>query len=99
MIVVVQHRIDGTQEDVRGVECFRENAELKERLSEQKLYTEFKCNDAVKKREVYEKEHRLFIKAKELIERLIDTLECVDGSQVRELKVVKEAEQFIKGNT
>lgn len=35
-------------------------------------------------------------KAKEIIKKLIDSLECIDGEQVRELKAVKEAEEFIK---
>lgn len=35
-------------------------------------------------------------KTKELLRRLIDTLEVMDGEQVRELKVVKETEQFLK---
>ena len=37
-----------------------------------------------------------FNKAKELIQDLIDSLEVIDGEQIRELKVVKEAEQFLK---
>ena len=36
-----------------------------------------------------------FNKAKELIQDLIDSLEAIDGEQIRELKVVKEAEQFL----
>ena len=36
-----------------------------------------------------------FNKAKELIQDLIDILEVIDGEQIRELKVVKEAEQFL----
>jgi hypothetical protein len=36
-------------------------------------------------------------KAKELIKALIDDFEALDGEQVRELKTVKEAEQFLKG--
>ena len=36
-----------------------------------------------------------FNKAKELIQDLIDSLEVIDGEQIRELKVVKEAEQFL----
>ena len=36
-----------------------------------------------------------FNKAKELIQDLIDNLEVIDGEQIRELKVVKEAEQFL----
>lgn len=35
-------------------------------------------------------------KAKEIIQDLIDSLEVIDGDQIRELKVVKEAEQFLK---
>lgn len=35
-------------------------------------------------------------KAKEIIQDLIDSLEAIDGEQIRELKVVKEAEQFLK---
>ena len=35
-------------------------------------------------------------KAKELIRDLIDSLEVIDGEQTRELKVVKEAEQFLR---
>ena len=37
-----------------------------------------------------------FNKAKELIQDLIDNLEVIDGEQIRELKVVKEAEQFLR---
>ena len=37
-----------------------------------------------------------FNKAKELIQALIDSLEVIDGEQIRELKVVKEAEQFLR---
>ena len=32
----------------------KENAELKEKLLEQKQYTEFKCNEAGKKKEIYD---------------------------------------------
>ncbi len=35
-------------------------------------------------------------KAKELLRKLIDILEVIDGEQVRESKVVKETEQFLK---
>ena len=37
-----------------------------------------------------------FNKAKELIQDLIDSLEVIDGEQIRGLKVVKEAEQFLR---
>ena len=42
MIVIVQHRIDGIQEEVRDVECFREDAHY--------LYLNFKKNSKVKQR-------------------------------------------------
>ena len=35
-------------------------------------------------------------KAKEIIKNLIDDLITIDGEQIRELSVVKEAEQFLK---
>lgn len=34
-------------------------------------------------------------KAKEIIKNLVDSLIAIDGEQVRELKIVKEAEQFL----
>lgn len=42
MIVVVQYRIDGAQEEVRGVECFREDAHY--------FYLNFKEKSKVKQR-------------------------------------------------
>ena len=44
---------------------------------------------------VYNKCNIQLNKAKELIQDLIDSLEVIDGEQIRELKVVKEAEQFL----
>lgn len=44
---------------------------------------------------VYNKCNVQLNKAKELIQDLIDSLEVIDGEQIRELKVVKEAEQFL----
>lgn len=44
----------------------------------------------------YNKYNTELSKAKELIQDLIDSLEVIDGEQIRELKVVKEAEQFIR---
>ena len=44
---------------------------------------------------VYNKCNAKLTKAKELIRDLIDSLEVIDGEQTRELKVVKEAEQFL----
>ena len=44
---------------------------------------------------VYNKCNAKLTEAKELIQNLIDSLEVIDGDQIRELKVVKEAEQFL----
>jgi hypothetical protein len=38
----------------------------------------------------------IYAKAKGIIENLIETLSTVEGEQVAELKVVKEAEKFLK---
>ena len=42
------------------------------------------------------KEHYQLTKAKEIIKNLIDDLVAIDGEEIKELKTVKEAEQFIK---
>ena len=42
------------------------------------------------------KEHYQLTKAKEIIKNLIDDLAAIDGEKIKELKTVKEAEQFIK---
>ena len=76
-----------------------ENEELNEKLLEQKQYTEFKCNESVKKKEVYEKEHFLLTKAKELlkkcvciINRLTPTTALLDKN---ERSLLKQVEQFL----
>lgn len=38
----------------------------------------------------------VYAKAKEIIESMIETLITVDGEQIEDLKVVKEAEKFLK---
>ena len=43
-----------------------------------------------------DKEHYQLTKAKEIIKNLIDDLVTIDGEEIKELKTVKEAEQFIK---
>ena len=43
-----------------------------------------------------DKEHYQLTKAKEIIKNLIDDLAAIDGEEIKELKTVKEAEQFIK---
>lgn len=43
-----------------------------------------------------DKEHYQLTKAKEIIKNLIDDLTAIDGDEVKELRTVKEAEQFIK---
>ena len=41
------------------------------------------------------REHYQLTKAKEIIKNLIDDLAVIDGEEIKELKTVKEAEQFI----
>lgn len=43
-----------------------------------------------------DKRERVILEAKEIIEKLLDNLTAIDGEQIRELKVVREAEQFLK---
>lgn len=67
----------------------KENAGLKARLNA--------INSITLELERASKERRQqFTKAKEIIKNLIDSLETIDGEQVRELEVVKEAEQFLE---
>ena len=43
----------------------------------------------------YIKGNKQLTKTKKIIQDLIDSLEIIDGEQIRELKVVKEAERFL----
>ena len=63
----------------------KENAELKEKVGKYQIG----MFDEIEKRD------KQLTKAKEIIKTLIDTLTAVDGEQISELKVVKEAEQFL----
>lgn len=40
-------------------------------------------------------EEKQLTKAKEIIKNLVDSLIAIDGEQIKELKPVKEAEQFL----
>ena len=40
-------------------------------------------------------EEKQLTKAKEIIKNLVDSLIAIDGEQIKELEVVKEAEQFL----
>ncbi len=44
----------------------------------------------------YNKTEKELVKAKEIIKTLIDDLAAADGEQIRELKEIKEVEQFLK---
>ena len=77
----------------------KENAELKEKLLERKQYIEFRCNEAVKKKEVYEREHYLLTKAKEIIKKLkaLYLYPVITKNDVkRQDEILSEAEQFLK---
>lgn len=75
-----------------------ENEELNEKLLEQKQYTEFKCNESVKRKEVYEKEHFLLTKATEIIKKLYAVYydPCVTESDLKYRdELFAEVKQFI----
>ena len=69
-----------------NAELEKENAELKDKL-EVLIAVGNTCTKGLNKQ---------LTKVKELIQNLIDSLEVIDGEQIRELKVVKEAEQFLR---
>lgn len=74
----------------------KENAELKEKLSEQKQYTAFKCNEFVKKKEVYEREHFFLTSAKEIIREFVEWANWQGNSKCPSFKSIQDkAEQFI----
>lgn len=67
----------------------KENAELKARPNTINLLTpELEKQSKTKKQQL--------IKAKEIIQTLIDSLEVSEGEEIKESKVIKEAEQFLK---
>lgn len=74
-----------------NTELENENAELREQCS-----TLADCNicHSTCKTENIELKKQL-TKAKEIIKSMIDDLTAIDGEQIRELKTVKEAEQFL----
>jgi hypothetical protein len=75
-------------------ELQEENAELKEKLLEQKQYTAFKCNEAVKKKEVYEREHYLLTKAKELLKKWVELYKPkLEGYPITPIQ--EQTEQFL----
>ena len=74
-------------------ELEKENAELNEKLSEQKQYTAFKCNEFVKKKEVYEREHYLLTKAKEILKQWLQTSKANGCDNVN---IVTDTENFLK---
>lgn len=61
MIVILQHRIDGNQEEVRGVECFREDAHY--------LYLNFKKNFKVKQKKYIRRNVKLNCVVEEVNDR------------------------------
>jgi predicted nuclease with TOPRIM domain len=75
----------------------KENAELNEKLSEQKQYTAFKCNEFVKYKEVYEREHFFLTSAKEIIREFVEWANWQGNSKCPSFKSIQDkAEQFIK---
>lgn len=72
----------------------KENAELKEELKKNEdLATIAYMQGAEQQKKKTEKQ---LTQAKEIIKKLIDDLQTIDGEQIRKLKEVKEAELFLK---
>lgn len=69
------------EQDRHIIELEKENAELKNRNSE-----------LAGQKAILE---RWYVEAKEIIKNLVDSLIAIDGEQIKELKTVKEAEQFL----
>lgn len=44
----------------------------------------------------FEYNNKQLTKAKEIIKNLVDSLIAIDGEQIKELKTVKEAKQYLK---
>lgn len=73
------------EQDRHIIELEKENAELKNKL-EILIAVGNTCTKGLKKQ---------LTKAKEIIKNLVDSLIAIDGEQIKELKTVKEAEQFL----
>lgn len=94
------------EEEVRQEQMIKtldkENAELKEQLLEQKQYTAFKCNEAVKEKEVYEREHYLLTTAKDIIKKLralyLSPVVTKDDVKKQD-EILNEAEQFLNSES
>lgn len=72
----------------------KENTKLKEEVKDNEdLATVAYMQGAEQQKKKNEKQ---LTQAKEIIKELIDDLEIIDGEQIRELKTVKDAEQFLK---
>lgn len=77
----------------------KENAELKQYIENMYANHCGNCNRNILNTELKNRisaTAEQFIKAKEIIKNLIDDLTAIDGDEVKELRTVKEAEQFIK---
>ena len=87
----------------RIAELEKENAELQEKLNIRSCQNCKRSNKScpsdgscVHHNKWEDYKNPQLTKAKEIIENLIDSLMAIDGEQIRELSVVKEAEQFLK---
>ena len=75
----------------------KENTELKEQLGDKVIQKRKDKVDIIwKLKTANEYKTEQLTKAKDIIKNLIDDWETMEGEQVRELKSVKEAEQFLK---
>lgn len=91
----LENKIEHHQEVINTLQ--KKNEELKEKLSEQKQYTAFKCNEFVKYKEVYEREHFLLTTAKEIIREFVEWANWQGNSKCPSFKSIQDkAEEFLK---
>ncbi len=77
-------------------ELEKENAALKEQLGNKQMQSRKETSDFVwKLKTANEQKTEHLTKAKNIIIRLLEALIVIDGEETRELKEVKEAEQFL----
>lgn len=71
-------------------------ADLEKENAELRKIAQFQQSSNMDRGFQLQRSNEKLAKAKDIIKNLIGILEFVDGEQTRELKTVKEAEQFLK---
>lgn len=90
----LERKLEQTEKDLADYQFnYPTIKELQEEIAELKAHHKSVCDTLTNThRNLREK----LAEAKEILKSLVDDLEIIDGEQTRELKAVKEAEQFLK---